>query len=78
MEFLDIQHENSDPFFMMLSTPACHAPFTPAPQYQKEFSNQSAPTGGSFNKLGKVEYSITRINSIYFKEIYTSNIFIAI
>ena len=42
------------PFFAMLSTPACHAPFTPAPQYAKSFPNVTAPRNGSFNTLGKV------------------------
>lgn len=44
----------SDPFFMMLSTPACHAPFTPAPQYSTEFSDLKAPRTPSFNKYSKV------------------------
>ncbi|KAG7274029.1 hypothetical protein CRUP_030751, partial [Coryphaenoides rupestris] len=35
---------------MMLSPPAPHAPWTAAPQYQKEFSDVKAPRDGSFNK----------------------------
>lgn len=46
------------PFFMMLSTPSCHAPFTPAPQYKGHFSNQSAPRGGSFGVYGKVRFNL--------------------
>ncbi|XP_014667749.1 PREDICTED: N-acetylglucosamine-6-sulfatase-like isoform X2 [Priapulus caudatus] len=43
---------HGNPFFMMLSTPACHQPFTPAPQYAKNFSNLQAPRNGSFDKPG--------------------------
>lgn len=42
------------PFFLMLSPPAPHSPWTAAPQYQKEFSNVKAPRDGSFDKPGKV------------------------
>ena len=45
---------SAEPFFMMLSTPACHAPFTPAPQYQGNFSTVKAPRNGSFNVHGGV------------------------
>lgn len=49
-DFLERQHENSDPFFMMLSTPACHEPFPPAPHYAHYYSNDKAPRNhGSFN-----------------------------
>ncbi|XP_048242352.1 N-acetylglucosamine-6-sulfatase-like isoform X1 [Haliotis rufescens] len=49
-EFLEMQSRDSlSPFFMMLSTPACHDPFTPAPQYNSTFSDARAPRGGSFN-----------------------------
>ena len=46
--------ETGSPFFMMLSTPASHAPFTSAPQYSKCFSNISAPRNGSYNQRSKV------------------------
>ncbi|GFS00117.1 N-acetylglucosamine-6-sulfatase-like [Elysia marginata] len=52
LEFLSQQSERH-PFFMMLSTPSCHAPFTPAPQYEKEFQNEKAPRTKSFNVHGK-------------------------
>lgn len=39
----------NQPFFMMLSTPACHEPFTPADQYKKVFDDVKAPRNGSFN-----------------------------
>uniref|UniRef100_A0AAY4AZR7 N-acetylglucosamine-6-sulfatase n=1 Tax=Denticeps clupeoides TaxID=299321 RepID=A0AAY4AZR7_9TELE len=40
------------PFFIMLSPPAPHSPWTAAPQYQTSFSNVKAPRDGSFNKPG--------------------------
>ncbi|KAL4225641.1 hypothetical protein ACF0H5_016330 [Mactra antiquata] len=49
VSFLLKQHKWSDPFFMMLSTPACHAPFTSAPKYNATFSNKTAPRTGSYN-----------------------------
>ncbi|KAK3101434.1 hypothetical protein FSP39_003556 [Pinctada imbricata] len=53
MSFLDEQTSDSGPFFMMLSTPACHGPFTPAPQYANEFANKEAPRDGSYNVHAK-------------------------
>ncbi|XP_077325898.1 N-acetylglucosamine-6-sulfatase [Lithobates pipiens] len=44
---------NHVPFFMMISTPAPHSPWTPAPQYANTFQNVSAPRGGSFDVHGK-------------------------
>ncbi|KAF2368478.1 Sulfatase N-terminal [Trinorchestia longiramus] len=41
--------ETSVPFFMMLSTPAAHAPFTPEPQYSSNFSELNAPRTPNFN-----------------------------
>jgi N-acetylglucosamine-6-sulfatase len=62
--FLSKQVNATAPFFMMLSTPACHAPFTPAPQYNFNFSNDQAPRTKHFNIHGKnkhwlVEQAIT-------------------
>ncbi len=34
---------------MVLSTPAPHAPFTPAPQYRNKFANRKAPRTPAFN-----------------------------
>ncbi|XP_050410720.1 N-acetylglucosamine-6-sulfatase [Patella vulgata] len=64
MDFLKLQDENSDPFFMMLSTPACHGPFTPAPQYSDVFSDLQAPRDPIFNTHGilkhwLIEHAIT-------------------
>lgn len=42
---------------MMLSTPACHGPFTPAPKYQNNFPNETAPRDGSYNRHGNVGQS---------------------
>lgn len=52
-QFLDTKPK-SQPFFMMLSTPACHAPFTPAPQYNGSFADKQAPRNGSYNVKAKV------------------------
>ena len=41
------------PFFMMLSVPAPHAPFLPAPQYRDSFANVSAQRLPSFGFYGK-------------------------
>ncbi|CAG5115312.1 unnamed protein product [Candidula unifasciata] len=53
VNYLQKQVNATRPFFMMLSTPACHAPFTPAPQYEKNFTNQQAPRTKHFNIHGK-------------------------
>ncbi|XP_056434822.1 glucosamine (N-acetyl)-6-sulfatase (Sanfilippo disease IIID), b [Gadus chalcogrammus] len=59
LEFLD-KRSPGQPFFMMLSPPAAHAPWTAAPQYQKEFSDVKAPRDGSFNKPGKDKHWLLR------------------
>ncbi|XP_041366785.1 N-acetylglucosamine-6-sulfatase-like [Gigantopelta aegis] len=64
IDFLQQQTKHSAPFFMMLSTPSCHAPFTPAPQYNDSFSGIQAPRDGSFDVHGKgkhwlIEQAIT-------------------
>lgn len=49
-DFLDTVHDNSPPFFLMLSTPACHEPFPSAPQYSHYYHAAQAPRDhGSFN-----------------------------
>uniref|UniRef100_A0A3Q3WD40 N-acetylglucosamine-6-sulfatase n=1 Tax=Mola mola TaxID=94237 RepID=A0A3Q3WD40_MOLML len=48
------------PFFLMLSPPAPHIPWTAAPKYQKEFSDVKAPRDGSFDKLGKDKHWLLR------------------
>lgn len=51
---------NYEPFFMMISTPAPHSPWTAAPQYEKAFQNVSAPRSGSFNVHGKDKHWLVR------------------
>ncbi|XP_052802296.1 N-acetylglucosamine-6-sulfatase-like isoform X1 [Mya arenaria] len=57
--FLD-KRDKSAPFFMMLSTPACHGPFTPAPQYNSSFADKQAPREGSYNKKGDDKHWLIR------------------
>lgn len=52
VSFIKEQSEASPPFFMMVATPACHAPFTPAPQYKDNFNTSKAPRTASFNMAG--------------------------
>ncbi|XP_064600042.1 N-acetylglucosamine-6-sulfatase-like isoform X2 [Liolophura sinensis] len=59
LEFLSYQTENT-PFFMMLSTPACHAPFTPAPQYAQNFSDLRAPRIPNYNVHGSDKHWLIR------------------
>lgn len=54
LEFLQYK-SNFQPFFMMVSTPAPHSPWTAAPQYQDSFNNTRAPRDPNFNVHGKVE-----------------------
>jgi hypothetical protein len=57
MEFLGYQHKDDvNPFFMMLSTPACHDPRTPAPQYKHAFKYAEAPKEGSYNYHAEVGF----------------------
>lgn len=53
LDFLEYK-SNFEPFFMMISTPAPHSPWTAAPQYAKSFQNVSAPRNSNFNIHGKV------------------------
>lgn len=48
LEFLEEQSTDS-PFFMMLSTPSCHAPFTPEPKYDRNFTEHKVPRTSNFN-----------------------------
>lgn len=48
------------PFFLMLSPPAPHSPWTAAPQYQKDFLDLKAPRDGSFDKPGKDKHWLLR------------------
>ncbi|XP_067934704.1 N-acetylglucosamine-6-sulfatase-like [Watersipora subatra] len=54
------KHDSDSPFFMMLSVPAPHHPYTPAPQYSQLFTSMSAPRTASFNKLGADKHWLIR------------------
>ncbi|PIK38994.1 putative N-acetylglucosamine-6-sulfatase-like, partial [Apostichopus japonicus] len=53
IDFLKVNRGNDEPFFMMLSTPACHRPFDSAPQYVKNFTTKKAPRDKAFNTKAK-------------------------
>ncbi|KAG5834444.1 hypothetical protein ANANG_G00261570 [Anguilla anguilla] len=59
LSFLD-DRSPQHPFFMMLSPPAPHSPWTAAPQYEKAFINTKAPRDGSFDKPGKDKHWLLR------------------
>lgn len=59
LRFLD-DRSPQHPFFMMLSPPAPHSPWTPAPQYEKAFVSTKAPRDGSFDKPGKDKHWLLR------------------
>ncbi|XP_077400720.1 N-acetylglucosamine-6-sulfatase [Vanacampus margaritifer] len=48
------------PFFMMVSTPAPHSPWTAAPQYQDRFNGTKAPRDPNFNVHGKDKHWLIR------------------
>ncbi|XP_057380419.1 N-acetylglucosamine-6-sulfatase-like isoform X1 [Daphnia carinata] len=41
---------DSRPFFAVIAPPACHSPFTPAPQHSRKFAGRRAPRSPSFNR----------------------------
>ncbi|KAL1477519.1 hypothetical protein MTO96_035667 [Rhipicephalus appendiculatus] len=49
LTFLERRADQRRPFFMMLSTPAPHAPFTPAVRHRDAFPNVKAPRTPAFN-----------------------------
>lgn len=59
LNFLD-NRSPQHPFFMMLSPPAPHSPWTAAPHYQKSFPDIKAPRDGSFDKPGKDKHWLLR------------------
>uniref|UniRef100_A0A8B9M8W3 N-acetylglucosamine-6-sulfatase n=1 Tax=Accipiter nisus TaxID=211598 RepID=A0A8B9M8W3_9AVES len=59
LDFLEYK-SNFEPFFMMISTPAPHSPWTAAPQYKKSFQNVSAPRNSNFNIHGKNKHWLIR------------------
>uniref|UniRef100_A0A7N6B1N0 N-acetylglucosamine-6-sulfatase n=1 Tax=Anabas testudineus TaxID=64144 RepID=A0A7N6B1N0_ANATE len=59
LDFLQYK-SNFQPFFMMVSTPAPHSPWTAAPQYQGSFNNTKAPRDPNFNVHGKDKHWLIR------------------
>lgn len=50
LAFVDRQQSNDTPFFAMITPPAPHAPFTPAPRHNHSmFANVTAPRTPNFN-----------------------------
>ncbi|XP_012680860.2 N-acetylglucosamine-6-sulfatase [Clupea harengus] len=59
IDFLQYK-SNYKPFFMMVSTPAPHSPWTAAPQYESTFPNTKAPRDPNFNVHGKDKHWLIR------------------
>lgn len=60
LAFLDSSSSHM-PFFMMISTPASHAPFTPEPKYASNFTDLKAPRDPNFNiKAGSDKHWLMR------------------
>ncbi|KAK6292242.1 hypothetical protein J4Q44_G00368260 [Coregonus suidteri] len=59
LDFLQYK-SNYRPFFMMVSTPAPHSPWTSAPQYQDRFKDLKAPRDPNFNVHGKDKHWLIR------------------
>ena len=49
------EEKTMNPFLMVLSTPAPHAPFTPAPQYENAFPDLTAPRTPNYVDNGNVQ-----------------------
>ena len=47
---LNKNNKTSRPFFAMIAPPACHSPFTAAPQFSRKFTGRKAPRWPSFNR----------------------------
>ncbi|XP_054480485.1 N-acetylglucosamine-6-sulfatase [Anoplopoma fimbria] len=59
LDFLQYK-SNYQPFFMMVSIPAPHSPWTAAPQYQNSFNTTKAPRDPNFNVHGKDKHWLIR------------------
>lgn len=68
LDFLDYK-SNSEPFFMMISTPAPHSPWIAAPQYQKTFQNVFAPRNKNFNIHGTVASLMLELSHTRYSEL---------
>lgn len=51
---------NGQPFFMWIGTPAAHASFTPAPQYEDTAKGDKAPRTPSFNQVYQDRHQTVR------------------
>lgn len=60
VDMINTRSKGDDPFFMMISTPAPHSPWTAAPQYKDQFADQKAPKTPSFNFHGKDKHWLVR------------------
>ncbi|GAB5363917.1 hypothetical protein AAMO2058_000924500 [Amorphochlora amoebiformis] len=61
LDFLDDASERNQPFFMWIGTPAAHAPFTPAPQYEKTAKGEIAPRTPMWNEVCQSCHSTVRL-----------------
>ncbi|XP_046907221.1 N-acetylglucosamine-6-sulfatase [Hypomesus transpacificus] len=59
LDFLQYK-SNYRPFFMMVSTPAPHSPWTAAPQYENSYPDVKAPRDPNFNVHGKDKHWLIR------------------
>ncbi|XP_015208811.2 N-acetylglucosamine-6-sulfatase isoform X1 [Lepisosteus oculatus] len=59
LNFLEYK-SSSRPFFLMISTPAPHSPWTAAPQYEKSFAGVRAPREANFDVHGKGKHWLIR------------------
>ncbi|XP_067110922.1 N-acetylglucosamine-6-sulfatase [Osmerus mordax] len=59
LDFLQYK-SNYRPFFMMVSTPAPHSPWTAAPQYENSYPDIKAPRDPNFNVHGKDKHWLIR------------------
>ncbi|KAG7260415.1 hypothetical protein CRUP_034965, partial [Coryphaenoides rupestris] len=59
LDFLRHKSKN-EPFFMMVSTPAPHSPWTPAPHYRDKYNDTRAPRDPNFNVHGKDKHWLIR------------------
>ncbi|KAF2885334.1 hypothetical protein ILUMI_20803 [Ignelater luminosus] len=61
LNFLNQKQMETSPFFMMLATPAAHAPFTPAPRHEKLFPDTKAVRTPSFNYSSSDKHWLVRL-----------------
>ncbi len=54
--YFSLSSKPKTPFLLVLGTPAPHAPFTPAPQYETAFSGRTAPRTPAFNYVEDADH----------------------